>query len=103
MGPTQMKNSEKLPDSDSAHADITPSRVGTHSTSSENYHVLSHDARRVIQAATDLSRDVQSALMWYRNEQLPPFNFKTAEQLVTEGRTDAVLRYTASLEAGAAG
>lgn len=98
-----MKNSKKLPDLGSAHTDITPSRVGTHPTSSENYHALSQDARRVIQAATDVSNDVQSTLMWYRNEQLPPFNFKTAEQLVTEGHTDAVLRYIASLEAGATG
>jgi hypothetical protein len=34
---------------------------------------------------------------------LPPFGYKTAEQLVTDGRTEDVLRYVSSLEAGVAG
>ena len=43
------------------------------------------------------------AIFWYRNVPLPPFGYKTAEQLVSEGRTEDVLRYVESLEAGAAG
>jgi hypothetical protein len=31
------------------------------------------------------------------------FGYKTAERLVSEGRTDDLLRYVASIEAGAAG
>lgn len=61
------------------------------------------DALRVIRAATDISGDVTKALFWYRNEPLPVFTYKTAEQLVSEGRADDVLRYVSSLEAGAAG
>jgi hypothetical protein len=61
------------------------------------------EALRVIRAATDLSGDVDRALFWYRNEPLQPFGYKTAEQLVSEGRTEDVLRYVASLEVGAAG
>ncbi|CAG9252227.1 conserved hypothetical protein [Paraburkholderia unamae] len=61
------------------------------------------EALRVIRAATDVSGDVSKALLWYRNEPLPVFGYKTAEQLVSEGRTEDVLRYVASLEAGAAG
>ncbi len=61
------------------------------------------EALRVIKAATDLNGDLNKALFWYRNEPLSVFGYKTAERLVSEGRTDDVLRYVASIEAGAAG
>lgn len=61
------------------------------------------EAIRVIRAATDLSGDVQRALFWYRNEPLAVFDYQTAETLVSAGRADDVVRYVASLEAGAAG
>lgn len=61
------------------------------------------EALRVIRAAVDITGDVDRALFWYRNEPLPPFGYRTAEQLVVEGRTEDVLRYVMSLEAGAAG
>jgi hypothetical protein len=60
-------------------------------------------ALRVIKAATDLNGNVHRALFWYRNEPLSAFGYRTPEQLVSEGRTDDLLRYIASLEAGAAG
>ena len=61
------------------------------------------EALRIIKAATDLSGDLNKALFWYRNEPLSVFGYKTAERLVSEGRTDDLLRYIASIEAGAAG
>ena len=61
------------------------------------------EALRVIKAATDLNGDLNKALFWYRNEPLSVFGYKTAERLVSEGRTDDLLRYIASIEAGAAG
>ena len=60
-------------------------------------------ALRIIKAATDLNGDLNKALFWYRNEPLSVFDYKTAERLVSEGRTDDLLRYIASIEAGAAG
>ena len=60
-------------------------------------------ALRVIKAATDLNGDLNKALFWYRNEPLSVFGYKTPERLVSEGRTDDLLPYMASLEAGAAG
>jgi hypothetical protein len=60
-------------------------------------------ALRVIKAATDLSGDLNKALFWYRNEPLSVFGYKTPERLVSEGRTDDLLLYMASLEGGAAG
>lgn len=70
---------------------------------SESVQRFLREALRVIRAAADLSGDVDRALFWYRNEPLPPFGYKTAEQLVSEGRADDLLRYLASLEVGAAG
>ena len=58
---------------------------------------------RVIRAATDLSGDVNKALFWYRNHPLQPFRYKTAEQVVADGKADAVVKYISMLEAGAAG
>ena len=70
---------------------------------SESVQKFLRDALRIIRAATDISGNMQSTLFWYRNEPLPPFGYKTAEQLVSEGRTEALLRYIASLEAGFVG
>jgi hypothetical protein len=61
------------------------------------------ESLRVIKAATDVSGDVNKALFWYRNEPLSAFGFKTAETLVSAGRTEAVLKYVMSIEAGASG
>lgn len=63
----------------------------------------SPEARRVIDAATDLSGDLTQALLWYRNEPLKVFGNRTAEVLVAEGRIEDVLRYIRSFAAGAAG
>ena len=57
----------------------------------------------MIQAATDLSGDLQRAGSWYKSEALSAIVSKTAEQLVRDGRTEDVLRYLVSLEAGATG
>ena len=61
------------------------------------------EALRVIKAATDLNGDLNTALFWYRNEPLSVFGYNTPEHLVSEGRTDDLLHYMASLDAGAAG
>jgi hypothetical protein len=70
---------------------------------SESLQNFLREALRLICAACDLTGDVSRAIFWYRNEPLPPFGYKTAEQMVSEGRAEDVLRYVSSLEAGAAG
>ncbi|KAG8154981.1 antitoxin Xre-like helix-turn-helix domain-containing protein [Burkholderia catarinensis] len=70
---------------------------------SESVQKYLRDALRVIPSATDISGDLRSTLFWYRNEPLPTFGYKTAEQLISEGRTEDLLRYVTSLETGAAG
>ena len=75
----------------------------TRSPASETVQRFLREALRVIRAATDISGDVNRALFWYRNEPLAPFGYQTAETLVSGGRTEDVLRYVMSLEAGASG
>ncbi len=70
---------------------------------SEGVQRFLRDALRVIRAANDLSGDVERTIFWYRNEPLPAFLYKTAEQLVSDGRTEDLIRYIQSLEAGFAG
>lgn len=60
-------------------------------------------ALRVIKAATDVNGDLDTALFWYRNEPISDFGYKTAEQLVSDGRCEDVLRHLSAVEAGAAG
>jgi hypothetical protein len=47
--------------------------------------------------------DLARVIRWSRHESLAPFNYKTAEALVAEGRADDVLRLIDSCEAGPAG
>ena len=59
---------------------------------------------RVLSAAMDANGgDLVGAIFWYQNEPLAPFDYKTAETLVTEGRADDVIRLIESYEAGFAG
>ena len=61
------------------------------------------DAVRVLQAAADLRGNVGDALFWFRNHPIRDFDRKTADHLVADGKTEAVLGYLATLEAGGSG
>lgn len=75
----------------------------TGGAASEDLQRFLRQALQVLRAAFDLSGDINKAAFWYRNEPLSPFNYNTAERLVSENRTNDVLSYVASLEAGATG
>jgi uncharacterized protein (DUF2384 family) len=61
------------------------------------------DSVRVIAAATDVNGDADRATYWYRNQPLGSFRYKTPSQVVSEGKTEDLLRYLELLDAGAAG
>jgi len=75
----------------------------SHLTRSESIQKYLRAALRVIRAATNISGDVRSTLFGYRNEPLSTFEYKTAEQLISEGHTEDLPRYVTSLEASASG
>ncbi len=89
---------QHLADQAHVHRDIV-----THTPHSRGVQEYLWQALRVIEAGMDLSGDVNSALLWYRTEPIAAFGHRTAETLVSEGRTDDVVQYVSSLRAGAAG
>lgn len=59
---------------------------------------------RVIKAAYDVSDgDLAKSVHWFRTASLPMFGQRTAEQMVSAGQTDDVIRLIDSYRAGAAG
>ncbi|TWT21100.1 DUF2384 domain-containing protein [Luteimonas marina] len=58
---------------------------------------------RLLAAATAMTGDEGRAVFLLRNQPLKAFEYKTAEALVQEGRTDAVVAYLESLAGGAGG
>jgi hypothetical protein len=61
------------------------------------------DMLRVLAVATEMTGDPKRAAFLLRNEPLRAFSYKTADTLIQEGRTDAVIAYLESLAGGAAG
>lgn len=59
-----------------------------------------HESMKAIKAAYALSGDLDKALLWYHNDGIEAFDFKTAEELVSAGRPDDLLAYLMSLQAG---
>jgi hypothetical protein len=56
--------------------------------------------QQVVAAANAVSDgDLEAAILWYRNEPLAPFDYKTAESLA-EGRAADVLDLLESFQAG---
>jgi hypothetical protein len=58
---------------------------------------------RVVRAAVDIAGSVEEAIYWYKNNPLPAFDYKTPQDLVSDGCTEALIRYIKSLQAGFAG
>ncbi len=58
---------------------------------------------RVMRAATDICGSIEKAIYWFKNHPLPAFDYKTAQDLVAEKRTDALVKYIQSLQAGYTG
>lgn len=61
------------------------------------------DMLRVLAVATEMTGDPDRAAFLLRNEPLRSFGYKTADALIQEGRTEAVIAYLESLAGGAAG
>jgi uncharacterized protein (DUF2384 family) len=61
------------------------------------------DSVRVLAAASQVSGSANAATFWFRNQPIAEFNYQTPDTLVSDGRTDDLLRYLEILEAGPAG
>ena len=61
---------------------------------------LARDAVEIINRVSEWSGGVGRAFAWFRSQPLPSFGDKTAEDLVKEGRTEAVKDYLARIADG---
>lgn len=61
------------------------------------------DMVRALAVSTEMTGDAEKAAFLLRNEPLRAFGYKTADALIQEGRTEAVIAYLESLAGGAAG
>lgn len=55
---------------------------------------------RIIAKASELSGDEGRAIIWFRHQPIIGFDGRTAEELVEDGRADAVIWYLETLENG---
>ncbi|MNH07314.1 hypothetical protein D3C76_884130 [compost metagenome] len=70
---------------------------------SEKVQSYIRDAVRVLRAVTDMGTDLTKAIFWFKNEPLSTFDYKTAEEVVSEGKTEQLIAFLQSWEAGAQG
>ena len=61
------------------------------------------EALRVLSAAFEVTQDRDRALYGYRNAPIAEFNHQTAERLVADHKTEAVLAYLTSIRRSAMG
>jgi transcriptional regulator with XRE-family HTH domain len=61
------------------------------------------EALRALSAAFEVTHDRDRSIFWFRNSPIPEFGHRTAETLVAEGKTDAVVAYLSSIAAGSSG
>jgi len=62
-----------------------------------------NDVLRVVASATDVAGDTDKAIYWLRHYPIPDLDYKTADDLIAENKTEAVLAYLDTLRAGATG
>jgi uncharacterized protein (DUF2384 family) len=75
----------------------------TRAPETESLQCYLRESLRVIRAASDIAGSVEKAIFWFKNNPIPIFNYKTPQDLVSEGRTDEMVRYAQSLQAGFSG
>ena len=61
------------------------------------------ESLRVIRAAVNVAGSVEKAIFWFKNNPIPTFDYKTPQDLVSDGRTDELIRYAQSLQVGFSG
>jgi len=54
------------------------------------------EALRALSAAYEITYDRDRSIFWFRNTPIPEFGDRTAEQIVAEGKTDAIVHLRSS-------
>ena len=59
---------------------------------------------KVVRVSLDLTNgDLNRSLIWFQNCPIAELDFKTADELVASGETEAVVKYLESISAGPTG
>jgi Protein of unknown function (DUF2384) len=61
------------------------------------------EALRALSAAYEITHDRNRSLFWFRNTPIPEFGHRSAEQLIAEGKADAIIAYLSSIASGSSG
>jgi len=61
------------------------------------------NAIRVLRVAMDLNGDLNRSIIWFKTSPIPDYGYRTANDLVTAGKADAVVKYLESIMSGATG
>ncbi|AIN61066.1 hypothetical protein [Pseudomonas soli] len=61
------------------------------------------DALEIVRALVSNGLTITRAIEWFRNEPLSSFNSRTAEMIISEGKTDQLLQFLESWQAGSQG
>lgn len=84
-----------------AHVNRNTPRVRPQNEALQNY---MREVVRVLAAAEDAAGgDRMRAIHWYMNEPLADFDYRTPDELVTQGKAQVVLDYIESILGGATG
>jgi hypothetical protein len=75
----------------------------TESPSNARLQGFLREALRAMSAAYELTHDRDRTIFWFRNSPIPEFDHLTAEQLVANGQSEAIVQYLKSVTAGSSG
>ena len=70
---------------------------------SEHLQHYLRESIRIVRAAADASHSIEKAIYWYKNYPIPSLGYRTGQEIVSEGRSEDLIRYLQSLQAGFAG
>ena len=103
LSPMRVADALSLPLQDlAATAGVHRNTVRAHPESPRLQHYL-REMLRVMSAASASQSDFNRVLFWFKNVPISSFDHKTAYQLIAEGRTDDVVAYLESIQAGYVG
>lgn len=86
-----------------AHQENQAGQVGDLFLNAEYEQEFITDTLKIIRALVSNGITITRAIEWFRNEPLSSFNSRTAEMVISEGKTDQLLQFLESWQAGSQG
>ena len=100
LSPRRMSHELRMPLSELSRVTHLHRNTLTRKPQSDRVQARLGEIARIIALAADLVGDTDRAVVWFRHQPLQGFERKTAEQLVSEGHAQAVLKHLEMLAEG---